>query len=617
MKAVGKIYPAILPAIGLLFGSNASVLAATRYVDINNAAPQAPYTNWVTAATNIQDAVDAAAAGETVLVGGGIYSLTTEVSVVNAIRIESTSGAEATVVVAINSNRCFNLVAEAFLGGFSITNGYAATSGGGVLCADESAAVSNCIFAGNTAGNEGGGIYSGSAHDCDFIGNNSLSYGGGTFNTCAYNCTYIDNMAIKGGGFSISANKAIPSNCVFVGNTAKYGGATYGATSVIDCVFSNNVAINTGGAVYQGATAHNCIFAGNIASNKSGGAIYRVYAYDCYFTNNWAHDHGGAIFESGASNCTFIGNHASLYGGAKAYWDDVMQDCVFISNTAGSRGGAVDDGPLQNCIIYSNSAKYGGATYEANLHNCVLYNNRAYNTGGGVYKGFAHNSIIWSNSAPLGSDSYDATIARCCLSDTVTYGSNIDCITNNPQFADAPNGDFHLQPASPCIDAGSNALITVFFDFDGIGRPLDGDANGTAIVDMGSYEFLVPTADSDGDSMPDGYETDVGLNPAVDDASGNPDSDPHDNLAEYIAGTGPFNAADYLRITNGMDAASGYTVEWAPSVSNREYALLWTGNLTNGFQTLESGIEFPQSSYTDTVNGAQSEGFYQIEVQLK
>ena len=56
----------------LLFGvsvlaaiaSTMSVSAMLRYVDLNNPNPTLPFTNWTTAAQTIQDAVDAADAGD-------------------------------------------------------------------------------------------------------------------------------------------------------------------------------------------------------------------------------------------------------------------------------------------------------------------------------------------------------------------------------------------------------------------------------------------------------------------------------------------------------------------------------------------------------------------------
>ena len=48
------------PTVITLLLAAANLSAATHYVSLESANPTPPYTNWVTAATNIQDAVDAA-----------------------------------------------------------------------------------------------------------------------------------------------------------------------------------------------------------------------------------------------------------------------------------------------------------------------------------------------------------------------------------------------------------------------------------------------------------------------------------------------------------------------------------------------------------------------------
>jgi hypothetical protein len=64
--------PALSLAASLLLSLSFGATAATLYVDIKNAAPSSPYTSWATAATNIQDAVDASAAGDNILVTNGL-----------------------------------------------------------------------------------------------------------------------------------------------------------------------------------------------------------------------------------------------------------------------------------------------------------------------------------------------------------------------------------------------------------------------------------------------------------------------------------------------------------------------------------------------------------------
>jgi hypothetical protein len=61
----------------------------------------------------------------------------------------------------------------------------------------------------------------------------------------------------------------------------------------------------------------------------------------------------------------------------------------------------------------------------------------------------------------------------------------------DPQFVDAAAGDYHLLWSSPAIDAGGScpADCTGTPDLDGLARPIDGNGDGTAVRDMGAYEY--------------------------------------------------------------------------------------------------------------------------------
>ena len=91
----------------LLISAQFPVGAATRYVWQDSPSPGPPYTDWTTAAHVIQDAVDAAQTGDTVLVAGGVYStggraihgtMTNRVAIDRAIKVESLMGPEVTII---------------------------------------------------------------------------------------------------------------------------------------------------------------------------------------------------------------------------------------------------------------------------------------------------------------------------------------------------------------------------------------------------------------------------------------------------------------------------------------------------------------------------------------
>jgi len=62
-------------------------------------------------------------------------------------------------------------------------------------------------------------------------------------------------------------------------------------------------------------------------------------------------------------------------------------------------------------------------------------------------------------------------------------------ISTDPQFVGGWGGDYHLKSTSPCIDKGTNTAGGLpTRDKDGNPRIMDGNNDGVATVDMGTYE---------------------------------------------------------------------------------------------------------------------------------
>jgi PKD repeat protein len=81
-------------------------------------------------------------------------------------------------------------------------------------------------------------------------------------------------------------------------------------------------------------------------------------------------------------------------------------------------------------------------------------------------------------------------LANAVLLDGIGSGlvAHHNLFDNSPGFVNASAGDFRLLSSSPAIDAGA-LLGFVSLDFDRKVRPIDGNGNGRADTDIGSFEF--------------------------------------------------------------------------------------------------------------------------------
>ena len=303
------------------------------------------------------------------------------------------------------------------------------------------------------------------------------------------------------------------------GKEAEYdvynGGGIYnrGHLTLVACSITENQAHIYGGGIYNflgTLTLSNCTISGNTTSSDSsrGGGIYNtggtVTITNCTISENSADIYGGGICNAGSSstltvtNCTISKNKASNGGGIC----NTSNDCTLA---------------ITNCMVSGNySDSYGGGIYNTGkstlaITNSTISGNEASIDNGGIYNIngtlLLNNTIVAQNSANGGKDIF-------CDVGTITGSNNLigngDGITSlvhdengnivgtvekpiDPLFVDAENGDYHLTADSPAINRGNNE-----FAVDADGNPLLSDLDGNdrivnERIDIGAYEFFVPT----------------------------------------------------------------------------------------------------------------------------
>jgi len=365
-------------------------------------------------------------------------------------------------------------------------NSYQVVTGSGVV---ESAVLDGFTVSG---GNANGGW------------NTAVENGGGMYNSSGSptltNLTFSDNSASENGGgmYNVENSNPMLSNVTFSGNRAQAGGGmsnNNSSPSLTNVTFSGNSANpgvdGAGGGMYNSQsqpTLSNVTFTGNTAA--IGGGMSNMESSptmtDVTFSYNtvaseWGSSGGGMDnLESSPvlTNVSFIGNSADNGGGMdNSYSSPSLTNVTFTSNTA-----SYDGGGMYNW--YSSPS----------LTNVTFTSNTATNNGGGMYNHESSptltNAILWGNTPSQVYGSATVTYSDIQGDDVYPGDGNIN---ENPLLGNlADNGGFtqthELGENSPAIDTG-NPVTCPVTDQRGYPRPIDGDIDGTAVCDMGAYEY--------------------------------------------------------------------------------------------------------------------------------
>ena len=290
------------------------------------------------------------------------------------------------------------------------------------------------------------------------------------------------------GGAIYTAGNLTLDNVIVTGNTATFGGGILSDVStnvaINNSTISNNIAANQGGGINENGTSitiTNSTFSGNSAPREGGGM----------FTANGTATITGSTFSNNSVTTNVFG------GGGISFFQVTanVTNSTFSGNTSAAIGGGIRTSQttltLTNTTVANNSAtSSGGGVIEnegstVNIKNSLIGDNSATSSGPDV------GGIITSQGYNLIENTSGATVNGSTTGNITGQDPNLGTLADNGgmTFTHA------LLVGSPAIDAADPANFPAT-DQRGVMRPIDGDDNGSALPDIGSFERTAPTAAS-------------------------------------------------------------------------------------------------------------------------